>query len=398
MPRPRLLTRDFALVAAITFLTFFAAFQLFPTVPLQLRRLGASLGESGRFMTAFTAGSSLGALVTGPLGDRLGSRRMVVGCAAGFGLLLGAYGLLPARWCFYVLAFPHGVVWSGLLTATASTLGQVLPPDRRADGMSLYGLASPSGVVFGPMVGLAVYQRWGFGPMAGSLCLLFLVLALLARSLPPDPAAREFRPALRLPGKELAGPALVLLATALGYGALGTYTAQEALAQGFPPILGVPTASAFLTCMAAGMLLMRVFMSLVGFGEHPTRLLPAMLWATVAGLVMLACLPGGLLRHMAAAFLYGGGYSMVHTLVNTHVLETIPADRRGAAFGTTLFAFDAGIGLGSLLIGALIGWGCARVGLLGYRFGWLLAAVLALGAVPLSYRLVRTGPAPRATP
>jgi MFS family permease len=398
MPRPRLLTRDFALVAAITFLTFFAAFQLFPTVPLQLRRLGVSLGESGRFMTAFTAGSSLGALVTGPLGDRLGSRRMVVACAAGFGLLLGAYGLLPARWCFYLLAFPHGVVWSGLLTATSATLGRVLPPDRRADGMSLYGLASPAGVVFGPMVGLAVYQRWGFGPMAGSLCLLFLVLALLAGSLPPDPAARESRPALQWPGKELAAPALVLLATALGYGALGTYTAQEALAQGFPPVLGVPTASAFLTCMAAGMLLMRVFMSLVGFGEHPTRLLPAMLWATVAGLAMLACLPGGLLRHMAAAFLYGGGYSMVHTLVNTHVLETIPADRRGAAFGTILFAFDAGIGLGSLLIGALIGWGCARAGLLGYRFGWLLAAILALGAIPLSYRLVQAGPAPRRVP
>jgi MFS family permease len=397
-PRPRLFTRDFALLAGLTFLTFFAAFQLFPTAPLELRRLGASLGESGRFMAAFTAGSSLGALVTGPLGDRLGSKRMVVACSAGFGLLLGAYGLLPARWCFYALAFPQGVVWSGLLTATSATLGRVLPPARRADGMSLFGLASPAGVVFGPMVGLAVHQRWGFTPMVGGLCLLFLVLALLAGSLPADPPGREARPALRPPGKELAAPALVLLATALGYGTLGTYTAQEALALGFPELLGVPTASAFLTCMAIGMVAMRLFMTLAGFGEHPTRLLPAMLWATVTGLGMLALLPGGLVRHVAAALLYGGGYGMVHTLVNTHLLETIPADRRGAAFGTTLFAFDAGIGLGSLAIGALIGWSCGRAGLLGYRFGWLLAAALALAAVPLSYRLVQAGPAPPAEP
>ena len=184
----RLLTRHFVLVSAITFITFFAAFQLFPTAPLQLRRLGASLAESGRFMAVFTAGSSLGALATGPLGDRVGQRRMVVACAVGFGLLLGAYGLLPVRWGFYLLAFPHGVVWSGLLTATMATLGHVLPPLRRADGLSLYGLASPAGVVFGPLAGMAVFQRWGFAPMTWSLALAFVVLGLLALSLPADPA------------------------------------------------------------------------------------------------------------------------------------------------------------------------------------------------------------------
>ena len=79
-PRTRLLTRSFALVWALTFVTFFAAFQLFPTVPLRLRELGASLAESGRFMSLFTAGSAIGALFTGPLGDRVGHRRLVVTC------------------------------------------------------------------------------------------------------------------------------------------------------------------------------------------------------------------------------------------------------------------------------------------------------------------------------
>jgi MFS family permease len=383
----RLLTRHFVLVSAITFITFFAAFQLFPTAPLQLRRLGASLAESGRFMAVFTAGSSLGALATGPLGDRVGQRRMVVACAVGFGLLLGAYGLLPVRWGFYLLAFPHGVVWSGLLTATMATLGHVLPPLRRADGLSLYGLASPAGVVFGPLAGMAVFQRWGFAPMTWSLALAFVVLGLLALSLPADPARQLERAPFRLPGKAMLAPALVLLATALGYGALSTYTAQEGLALGFRPWLGLPTGAAFLSCMAIGMLLTRLVMTQVGFGPHPTRLLPAMLWATLAGLVLLACMPGGLARHVCSALLYGGGYSMVHTLVNTYVLEHTEPSRRGAAFGATLFAFDSGIGLGSFAIGGLIGWSCGRFGVPGFRVGWAAAAVLALAAVPLSRRL-----------
>ena len=57
IPPQRLWTSAFTLIWAMTFLTFFAAFQLFPTVPLRLRDLGASLAESGRFMTLFTLGN-----------------------------------------------------------------------------------------------------------------------------------------------------------------------------------------------------------------------------------------------------------------------------------------------------------------------------------------------------
>jgi len=389
-PKARLLTRNFVLVSAITFVTFFAAFQLFPTAPLQLRRLGAGLGESGWFMGVFTAGSSTGALFTGPLGDRVGQRRMVVACGIGFGLCLAAYGLLRARWGFYLLAFPHGVIWSGLLTATIATLGHVLPPERRADGLSLYGLASPGGLVFGPLVGMFVFQHWGFEPMTWALAVAFVILGLLALSLPPDPARPEVPVPFQLPGRELLAPASVFLATALGYGALGSYTAQEALADRFPPLFGhIPTEAAFLSCLAIGMVAMRLVMARAGFGRNPTRLLPGMLWVTVAGLAMLALLPGGLTRHICSALVYGGGYSMVHTLLNAHVLETTPASRRGAAFGATMFAFDSGIGLGSFTIGGLIGWSCGHFGPVGFRIGWAAAALPALAAVPLARRLLR---------
>jgi len=294
------------------------------------------------------------------------------------------------RWAFYVLAFPHGVVWSGLLTGTMATLGHVLPVDRRADGMSLYGLASPGGVVFGPAVGLAVYKAWGFTPMSAALAGIFVVLGLLALSLPPGNVNPERSSAFRLPPKTLLAPSMVFFATALGYGALGTYTAQEALRQGFPPLFGVlPTDAAFLTCMASGMVIMRIVMTHRGFGGNPTRLLPGMLLAAGLGLVLLAALPGGAGRHAVSALIYGGGYSMVHTLLNAHVLEVTPADERGAAFGATLFAFDSGIGIGSFLIGGIIGWGCRHVGPAGFRLGWAAAAFFALAALPLSRRLLR---------
>jgi MFS family permease len=374
-PRPSLITRQFALMWALTFVTFFAAFQLFPTVPLRLRELGASLAESGRFMSLFTAGSALGALFTGPLGDRIGHRRLLVTSAMLYGAFLAAYAVMPTRWGFYLLAVPQGIVWSGLLTATMASLAHVLPEDRRADGLSLYGLASPGGVIFGPLLGLWVHQRWGFAPIGWYLAALFLLLGLLATSLPKD--SPHGRPeGYVAPDATVLGPCLVLFGTALGYGALGSYTAQEGLALGMRP------PSAFLSFMAVGMVLMRLAMLRRGFGKRPIRKLPAMLGGAIVGMVLLAALPGGTVRHIASALIYGAGYSMLHTLLNAKLLETVDPRRRGSAFGSLLFAFDAGIGLGSFALGWVIGHH-------GYRLGWALGALAMLTVLPVALKLSR---------
>jgi MFS family permease len=382
-PPATLVTRHFALVFAITFITFFAAFQLFPTVPLRLIQLGASVGQSGWFMGVFTVGSASGALFTGPLGDRIGQRRMIVGSTLIFTSILFVYGLIQGRWWWFcVLALPHGIVWSGLLTATMATLGGVLPEDRRADGLTLYGLASPGGVIFGPILGLTLFEHWGFAPIAFSLAATFLLLALFALTLPPDRPTRERRSPFQMPERIMVAPCSVLLATALGYGVLGTYTTQEALR------LGSAAPWAFLTFMAVGMVGMRILMTVSGFDAQPVNQLPRMLWMACAGLLILAFAPTGLPRHILSALLYGAGYSMVHTLINTYVLEVVHPERRGAAFGATLFSFDAGISVGSLVIGGLIGWADRRYGVIGFRLGWTLSACMALAAVPLAYRLV----------
>jgi MFS family permease len=375
LPRPRLITRSFALVWALTFVTFFAAFQLFPTVPLRLRELGASLAESGRFMSLFTAGSALGALFTGPLGDRLGHRRLVIVSAGLYALFLVAYALMPTRWGFYLLAFPHGIVWSGLLTATMASLAHVLPTDRRADGLSLYGLASPGGVIVGPLLGLWVHQRWGFAPIGWYLAGLFLLLSALGTTLPKDqPHGRA--EGFKWPDAGVLLPCLILFSVALGYGAIGSYTAQEAKA------LGMRVPAAFLSSMAVGMVLMRLLMLRRGFGSRPIRKLPAMLLGAFAGMALLALLPGGTPRHVVSALLYGAGYSMMHTLINAKLLESVDPQRRGSAFGALLFAFDTGIGLGSFGLGWVIGHHS-------FRLGWALGALAMLAALPMALKLRR---------
>jgi MFS family permease len=373
-PRPKLLSPAFATLWALTFLTFFAAFQLFPTAPLRLRDLGASLAESGRFLTVFTIGSAGGALFTGQLGDRMGHRRLTLICAAAFTLIMTGYGLLTVCWAFYLLAPIHGVVWSGLITATVAQLGDLIPESRRAEGLSWYGLASPSGVVLGPTVGVFLFHKVGFRGMCAGLVLAFALLALLATRLPKDHPRTP--PPFQRPDGVVWPLAAILFLVALPYGAMNSFSTQEGLAA------GSPWAAAYLSSLAFGMVLMRLWMGWRGFGVHPVRHLPAMVLVAFLGVLLLAILPGALLRHILAGIIFGAGYSMVYTLLNTAVLGLVAPERRGAAFGTFMFGFDTGIGLGSATLGLLM----QRAG---FRWGWALGAALLLCAWPLAKRVSR---------
>lgn len=373
----RLWTRPFLLLWAFTFLTFFAAFQLFPTAPLRLLDLGATKAESGRYLTAFTVGSSLGALAMGQIADRIGLRRMMGLTAATFTLIMAAYAFIHTRWMLFALAPIHGAIWSGLVTSQPALLGAIIPEDRRAEGMSWYGLASPGGVVFGPTCGVMLYRFAGWETMCLLLVPCFAALVWLSRQLPPDPPkhARSKHP-LRLPEREVLSLSAILFFIALSYGTLTSYSAQEALGGGFA------WPAAFLSCLAIGMVAMRALMAIRGFGKRPIRLLPGMVLLTALGLGILAFAPGGSARHIAAGLIFGAGYSMIYTLLNAEVLEVVSPDRRGAAFGAFMFAFDTGIGLGSFALGLLIGS-------YGFRWGWTAGLAAALLGLPVGMRLAR---------
>ena len=56
---------------------------------------------------------------------------------------------------------------------------------------------------------------------------------------------------------------------------------------------------------------------------------------------------------VVSAALYGLTFGNAYTFFVAHVLRHVPSERRGAAFGAMIAAFDTGIGTGSMALGAL---------------------------------------------
>ncbi|WP_243304470.1 MFS transporter [Geothrix oryzisoli] len=377
--RTGFLTVPFFVVCVFYFLVFAAGYQLFPVVPLRLRELGANLAESGRFQTAFMLGSGFGALFTGPLGDRLGPRRVLrVASLAVVGILM-VYALLKVRWVFYLLAPLHGLLWSALRTASVAKVGGILPLEHRAQGLSIFGLTGPGGVAVGPLVGLWLMPHLGFTWMLVLLAGIFVLLHALIGALPREATREIAGPVFQWPDRSVWGAVAVMGLVGLSFGPMPPYSAQEAKA------LGMLWPSAFLTCFALGMMAMRGVLALTGMGRRPVALMPGMAALTAVGYAMLAFLPGGLARHLASGLVYGAGYGMVHTLMLTHLMETTPPQRRGAATGAFFFAFDATTALGSLGLGWVMQHG-------GFRWGWAIGAGLMTLCIPVAYRVVGKPP------
>ncbi len=387
MTTPRLFTPAFLLLSAFYFLVFAVGYQLFPVVPLHLRNLGADLAESGRFMAAFTLGSAVGSLFTGPLGDRLGQRRVLRIASLLMVAFFLAYACLrnPAhRWVFYVLAPFHGLIWSGLRTASVAKMGSLLAAENRAEGLSFFGMASPSGVALGPVLGLVLFAflgfRWQMLVLGGG----FLVLHILLQALPGETKAQLRKDAaFQLPEKVVLLPMLILFLVGVSFGPIPPYSAQEA------KFLHAAWPSALLTSLALGMVSLRMILGVTGMGRSPIHLLGRMLWMSVIGMALLALLPGGTARHVAGGALYGAGYAMTHTLLFMVIIDRSRPDRRGAGVGALYCAYDAGQALGAFALG----WGMEWIGrtwglVAGYRWGWGLGGLALLGCLFLARRVM----------
>src|SRR5439155_290288 len=185
--RERLFTPRFFVMCAFSFTVFLSAFQLLPTAPFRILALGGSKFAAGMFLGFLTYASAFSAPLTGALADRIGKRRMLIVCSlviAGFSV---AYALSRSYRVPLALAFAHGIFWSGLLSASAAYITDIVPESRRAEGIGYWGLSTIVAIAVAPTIGFWVYGHgWTWLCVTtGALNVLMAAIAFLL----PEPHA-----------------------------------------------------------------------------------------------------------------------------------------------------------------------------------------------------------------
>jgi MFS family permease len=374
-PRDRLFTPLFFMMCAFSFTVFVSVFILLPTMPFRILALGGTKVAAGLFLGFLTYASAFSAPITGALADRVGKRRMLLGCSlaiAGFSL---AYAFTPRYPSMLGLAFLHGVFWSGLLSASAAYMTDIIPESRRAEGIGYWGLSTIAAVAVAPTLGFWLYGR-GWRVLCLTMAALNVVMAAIAASLREarSPAARggeRFFHAGMLEWRVLV-VSMTLFLYSFGYGAITSFSALYAEANAVTP------KSLYLIALAVVILASRplVVPRAERFGHR--RVFLICLGLIVIGLALLAVW-GTRPWLITSAVVFGTGFGTAYPIYAAYVMRHVDPSRRGAAFGGILAAFDTGIGTGSIAVGWLV-----------ERYGFRVAfgAAAALAALSLPFFLI----------
>jgi MFS family permease len=346
LPSERLFTPRFFVMCGFTFTVFLSAFQLLPTAPFEILARGGSTFASGLFLGGLTYASAFSAPVTGALSDRTGQRRVLITTSLALTVFSLAYAIVPGYRLLLALVLVHGVFWSGLLSASAAYLTNSIPDSRRGEGIAYWGLSSVAAIAVAPVIGFWVY-RLGWTTLCLESAVLNLVMSAIAWRL-PEHAVR----AAPARGRTVEWRVLVLSITlflySFGYGGITSFTALYADAQGVSP-KGV-----YLTVLSVVILMTRPLSGRLGDRLGHRRVLLPCLALIAAGLGCL-CLGGTLVWQVTSAVIFGTGFGTAYPVFVAYVMQHVGPERRGAAFGSILAAFDTGIGTGSTLMGGIIG-------------------------------------------
>jgi MFS family permease len=324
--------------------------------------------------------------LAGRLADERGRRRVMLagmGVSAVAGALLavplGVPGLVVAR---LVL----GVGDALLFTAAATWIVDLAPPGRRGQAIGLFGLAIWGGLAAGPIFGELLLRLGSYEAVWAFSAVMPLLGALVARGVPevrPAPGAPDAARGPLVP-RPVIPPGVALALANVGYGTMAGFVVLHL------DDAGVGGGATAFTAFAAAVVLARLLAGRLPDVLGPRTTAIAAGAAETAGLGLLALAPSFPVA-LAGAIVMGCGFSLLFPSLALIAVSRVGGERRGAALGAFTAFFDAGVGLGAPLAGAV-------AALAGYPAAFWLAAGAALAGTVVAAGMDERGPLVAAQP
>ena len=345
--------RNFILNLTVTFLLFLSMYVLLPTLPIYARTLGGNETIAGTVVGLFTFSSVLVRPLFGNLLDRRGRKSiLIIGIIISI-LAVIAHNLAHNLVVLLALRVIHGVGWGASTTATITIASDLIPAEKRNEGMGFYGIASIIGMAIGPALGLSLMNYSLTLLLAASTILAALGLLVSffinyenSRNKMAKKSTAGTARALILE-KTAIPPALVLLCVTLTYGGIVSFIPLYAGAR------GVQNIGLFFTVYALVLLISRPIIGRMADRYGGRKFVAPGILLIAAALVVLIK-ADSLPLFLLSGIIYGIGFATVQPILNAIVVSLAPPERRGAANATFTTAMDLGIGIGSIILGFIV--------------------------------------------
>ncbi|HMO58548.1 MAG TPA: MFS transporter [Roseiflexaceae bacterium] len=225
--------------------------------PLLVIRFDLDLKTVGLVLLAYSGCAAISQPFFGWLADRFGTR--YVGLALLWtALVFATIGFAGSFPLVVAVAAAAGLGSGAYHPFGALSAHRIIPPQQRNRAMAMYVTGGTLGVAVGPLIGIALFSRFGLQGTAG-LCILGLVVALWMlwelRHTPQLPARRmagDRRPRQLIPWRALAITVSVMMSVNGVLYSVQAFTPTWYAQQGYSPTFYGTLATTLLLAHAAG--------------------------------------------------------------------------------------------------------------------------------------------------
>lgn len=343
---------------ALTLLFFSANSILIVIIPLRSESLGASNSHIGFIMGAYMFTCMFFRPWAGHLIHKHGP--VVV-----LRILLVVNGLALVLYTFTGLeGYFAARVMQGICTAFFSMALQmgiidVLPEERRAQGLSLYSLFTYMPTIFGPLIAIGIWDWGGMNAFAVAMVGIALVTGLFGIGVPmhavrPHKGADPEKPSKRGALSGFAGQRPLLVCSVLMLIASVVFGAVTTFVPLYANQLSGGHAGIFLMIQASVIVIGRFVFSkrIPSDGKWHSRFVGAVCLLTGTGALLLSLSSAwGSVAFYAAAALIGIAQALLYPTLISYLTFVLPSHSRNVWIGFFIATADLGVSLGGMAMG-----------------------------------------------
>ncbi len=352
---PRLWNRNYCKAMVGNFMLFFSFYLLTPLLPLYLdAQFGADKDLIGLVLSGYVIAALIVRPFSGFIVDSFNRKKVLMLCFFAFFICFTGYIGAGTILMFALVRTIHGLPFGATTVANSTVAIDVLPSERRNEGVGFYGLSNNLAMAIAPSAGIYIYS------LSGNFQVLFWISLVVAFAgffcvatikLPHRPIVAG-KPKLSMDHFFLSRAwlmAINILLFGLCWGVMSNYVAIYGKEE-----LGITDGTgAFFALLSVGLFVSRLYgVKSLRKGRLTQNALQGA-WISAVGFTLFALSVGEWAYYVSAILIGLGNGRMYPAFLNMFICVA-RHDQRGTANSSILTSWDAGMGLGILIGGMLV--------------------------------------------